>query len=198
MSTKVHVIFYSMYGHVWRMAEAVGLYQVSELVPDAILEQSGAKKARAQFAQIPFATLEQLSDADAIIFGTPTRFGNMAAQMRNFLDQTGGLWMQGALINKIGSVFTSTASQHGGQETTITSFHNTLLHHGMIVVGTPYSEPALSNMDEITGGTPYGASTITKADGSRLPSENELKIARFQGRHVATLAKQFKAGARVN
>src|ERR1700726_1054480 len=210
MSTKVHVIFYSMYGHVLRMAEAVaagarevgevevGLHQVSELVPDAILEQRGAKKARAQFAQIPFATLEQLSDADAIIFGTPTRFGNMAAQMRNFLDQTGGLWMQGALINKIGSVFTSTASQHGGQETTITSFHTTLLHHGIIVVGTPYSEPALSNMDEITGGTPYGASTITKADGSRLPSDNELKIARFQGRHVATLAKQFKDGMRTS
>src|ERR1700680_3054837 len=165
MSTKVHVIFYSMYGHVWRMAEAVAAgaggggerggrrFQVSELVPDAILEQSGAKKARAQFAQIPFATLEQLSDADAIIFGTPTRFGNMAAQMRNFLDQTGGLWVRGGLINKIGSVFTSTASQHGGQETTITSFHTTLLHHGMIVVGTRYSEPALSNMEEITGGT---------------------------------------------
>jgi NAD(P)H:quinone oxidoreductase type IV len=208
MSTKVQVIFYSMFGHVWRMTEAVaegarelpgvevGIYQVPELVPDAILEQSGAKAARAQFAHIPYATVDQLTDADAIIFGTPTRFGNMAAQMRNFLDQTGGLWVRGGLINKLGSVFTSTASQHGGQETTITSFHSTLLHHGMIVVGTPYSEPALSNMDEITGGTPYGASTITKADGSRLPSENELKIARFQGRHVATLAKQFKDGAR--
>ncbi len=208
MTTKVHVIFYSMYGHVWRMAEAVaegvrdvgevevGLFQVSELVPDAILEKSGAKKARAQFAHIPFATLEHLSDADAIIFGTPTRFGNMAAQMRNFLDQTGGMWAQGTLINKIGSVFTSTSSQHGGQETTITSFHLTLLHHGMIVVGTPYSEPALSNTDEMTGGTPYGASTITKPDGSRLPTENELKIARFQGRHVAAIAKQFKVGSR--
>jgi NAD(P)H:quinone oxidoreductase type IV len=210
MSTKVQVIFYSMFGHVWRMTEAVaegarelpgvevGIYQVPELVPDAILEQSGAKAARAQFAHIPYATVDQLTDADAIIFGTPTRFGNMAAQMRNFLDQTGGLWVRGGLINKLGSVFTSTASQQGGQETTITSFHSTLLHHGMIVVGTPYSEPALSNMDEITGGTPYGASTITKADGSRLPSENELKIARFQGRHVATLAKQFKDGARAS
>jgi NAD(P)H:quinone oxidoreductase type IV len=210
MSTKVQVIFYSMFGHVWRMAEAVvegarevagvevGIYQVPELVPDAILESSGAKAARVQFAQLPFATVDQLTDADAIIFGTPTRFGNMAAQMRNFLDQTGGLWVRGGLINKIGSVFTSTASQHGGQETTITSFHTTLLHHGMVVVGTPYSEPALSNMDEITGGTPYGASTITKADGSRLPSDNELKIARFQGRHVATLAKQFKDGMRTS
>jgi NAD(P)H:quinone oxidoreductase type IV len=208
MSTKVHVIFYSMFGHVWSMAEAVAagarevagveveLFQVHELVPDAILEKSGAKNARAQFAHIPFATVERLGDPDAIIFGTPTRFGNMAAQMRNFLDQTGALWVRGALINKIGSVFASTGTQHGGQETTITSFHSTLHHHGMIVVGTPYSEPALSNMEEITGGTPYGASTLTKPDGSRLPSENELKIARFQGRHVATIAKQFKDGAR--
>jgi NAD(P)H:quinone oxidoreductase type IV len=153
---------------------------------------------RAQFAHIPYATVDQLADADAIIFGTPTRFGNMCAQMRNFLDQTGGLWVRGSLINKLGSVFTSTSSQHGGQETTITSFHTTLFHHGMIVVGTPSSELALSNMDEITGGTPYGASTITKADGSRMPSENELKIARFQGRHVATLAKQFKDGMRAS
>jgi NAD(P)H dehydrogenase (quinone) len=207
MSTKVQVVFYSMFGHVWRMAEAVaagvrevpgveaGLYQVNELTPDVILEKSGAKAARAQFAQIPFATVDQLADADAIIFGTPTRFGNMAAQMRNFLDQTGGLWVRGALINKIGSVFASTGTQHGGQETTITSFHTTLLHHGMIVVGTPYSEPALSNMDEITGGTPYGATTLTRTDGSRLPSDNELKIARFQGRHVATIAKRYKSGA---
>jgi len=207
MSTKVHVVFYSMFGHVWRMAQAVaagvrevpdveaGLYQVNELTPDVILEKSGAKAARAQFAQIPFATVDQLADADAIIFGTPTRFGNMAAQMRNFLDQTGGLWVRGALINKIGSVFASTGTQHGGQETTITSFHTTLLHHGMIVVGTPYSEPALSNMDEITGGTPYGATTLTRTDGSRLPSDNELKIARFQGRHVATIAKRYKSGA---
>jgi NAD(P)H:quinone oxidoreductase type IV len=206
MSTKVQVIFYSMYGHVWRMAEAVaegarevagsevGLYQVPELVPDAILEKSGAKAARGQFAKVPFATVEQLGDADAIIFGTPTRFGNMAAQMRNFLDQTGGLWVRGALIGKIGSVFASTGTQHGGQETTITSFHTTLLHQGMIIVGTPYSEPALSNMDEITGGTPYGATTLTRADGSRMPSENELKIARFQGRHVTQIARQLAAG----
>jgi NAD(P)H:quinone oxidoreductase type IV len=206
MSTKVQVIFYSMFGHVWRMAEAVAagarevagaevsLWQVAELVPEAILEKSGAKVARGQFAQIPYATIEQLGAADAIIFGAPTRFGSVAAQMRNFLDQTGGLWAQGVLINKVGSVFTSTASQHGGQETTITSFHVTLLHHGMIVVGTPYSEPALLNMEEISGGTPYGATTITRADGSRLPSENELKIARFQGRRVAEIARQLVAG----
>ncbi|MGA2411127.1 MAG: NAD(P)H:quinone oxidoreductase [Candidatus Binataceae bacterium] len=207
MKVQVQVIFYSMFGHVWRMAEAIaegvraipdaeaGLYQVHELVPDDILAKSGAKAASAAFAHIPFATLEQLTEADAIIFGAPTRFGNMAAQMRNFLDQTGGIWMRGGLIGKVGSVFTSTGTQHGGQETTLTSFHTTLFHHGMIVVGTPYSEPGLSNMNEITGGTPYGASTLTKPDGSRLPSANELAIARFQGRHVATIAKQLKAGA---
>ena len=193
-------MFYSMYGHVYRLAEAVAagakevantevsLYQVSELVPDDVLEKSGAKAARAAFARVPVAKPEQLADADAIIFGTPTRFGNMCAQMRNFLDQTGGLWMKGTLIGKVGSVFTSTASQHGGQETTITSFHSTLLHQGMVIVGVPYSEQRLLNMDEITGGSPYGASTITKGDGSRLPSENELAIARFQGRHVAEIA----------
>jgi len=200
MATKIQVVFYSMYGHVYRLAEAVAagakevantevsIYQVPELVPDDILEKSGAKAARAAFARVPVAKPEQLADADAIIFGTPTRFGNMCAQMRNFLDQTGGLWMKGTLIGKVGSVFTSTASQHGGQETTITSFHSTLLHQGMVIVGVPYSEPRLLNMDEITGGSPYGASTITKGDGSRLPSENELAIARFQGRHVAEIA----------
>jgi NAD(P)H dehydrogenase (quinone) len=135
---------------------------------------------------------EQLAEADAIIFGTPTRFGNMCAQMRNFLDQTGPLWMKGSLIGKVGSVFTSTASQHGGQETTITSFHSTLLHHGMIIVGVPYSEQRLVNMSEITGGTPYGASTLAGGDGSRQPSENELAIARFQGRHVARIARKLK------
>jgi NAD(P)H dehydrogenase (quinone) len=200
MATKIQIVFYSMYGHVYRLAEAVAagakevantevsLYQVPELVPDDVLEKSGAKAARAAFARVPMAKPEQLADADAIIFGTPTRFGNMCAQMRNFLDQTGGLWMKGTLIGKVGSVFTSTASQHGGQETTITSFHSTLLHQGMVIVGVPYSEQRLLNMDEITGGSPYGASTITKGDGSRLPSENELAIARFQGRHVAEIA----------
>jgi NAD(P)H:quinone oxidoreductase type IV len=169
----------------------VSVYQVPELVPDDILEKSGAKAARAAFADVPVAKPEKLAEADAIIFGTPTRFGNMCAQMRNFLDQTGGLWMSGALVGKVGSVFTSTASQHGGQETTITSFHSTLLHQSMIIVGVPYSEPRLVAMTEITGGTPYGASTITGADGSRLPSENELAIARFQGRHVAEIAARL-------
>ena len=204
MATKVLVVFYSMYGHVYKMAEAeaegarsvagvdVTLAQVPELVSDAALERTGAKAAQAAFAHIPVAEPAMLAEADAVIFGTPTRFGNMAAQMRNFLDQTGGLWMKGALVGKVGSVFCSTGTQHGGQETTITSFHTTLLHHGMIIVGVPYSEPRLTNMSEITGGTPYGASTLAGADGSRSPSENELAIARFQGAHVAEIARKLK------
>ena len=200
---KVQVVFYSMYGHVWRLAEAVvagaqevsdtevTLYQVAELVPDDKLEKSGAKAAREAFADVPVAKPAQLADADAILFGTPTRFGNMCAQMRNFLDQTTRLWLEGGLIGKVGSVFASTASQHGGQETTITSFHSTLLHHGMIVVGVPYSEQGLLRMDEISGGTPYGATTLAGADGSRLPTENELAIARFQGRHVAEITRKL-------
>jgi NAD(P)H dehydrogenase (quinone) len=200
---KVKVIFYSMYGHTYRLAEAaaegarevkgaeVELLQVAELVPEAILERSGAKQARAAFAHIPVAELQHLADADALIFGTPTRFGNMCSQMRNLLDQTGPLWAKGALIGKVGSVFTSTGTQHGGQETTITSFHSTLLHHGMVIVGVPYSETRQNTMDEITGGSPYGASTITGMDGSRWPSENELAIARFQGRHVAAIAAKL-------
>ncbi len=156
-----------------------------------MLERYGAKAAQAVHAHIPVATPDQLSEADAIIFGTPTRFGNMCAQMRNFIDQTGKLWAAGKLIGKIGSVFTSTGTQHGGQETTITSFHSTLLHHGMIIVGVPYSEQGLVNMKEITGGSPYGAGTLAGSDGSRRPSENELSIARFQGRHVAAIAKKL-------
>ncbi|HTT40487.1 MAG TPA: NAD(P)H:quinone oxidoreductase [Burkholderiales bacterium] len=207
MATKVQVVFYSMYGHLYKMAEAVAagarevqgaevsLYQVPELVPDDVLAKSGAKAARQAFAHVPVIQVDQLAEADAIVFGAPTRFGNMAAQMRNFLDQTGGLWMKGALVGKVGSVFTSTATQHGGQETTITSFHSTLLHLGFIIVGVPYSEQRLLNMNEITGGSPYGASTLTGGDGSRQPSENELAIARFQGRHVASIAAQLKRGA---
>lgn len=202
--TRVFVVFYSMYGHVYRMAEAIAegarqvpdtevtLFRVPELVPDEALKQSGAAAAQAAFAHVPIIEPDQLAEADAIIFGTPTRFGNMAAQMRNFLDRTGRLWMNGALIGKVGSVFCSTATQHGGQETTLTSFHTTLLHHGMIVVGVPYSEQRLTEMGEITGGTPYGATTLAGPDGSRLPSENELAIARFQGQHVAEIASRLK------
>lgn len=204
MSTKILIVFYSMYGHVYRMAEAVGegarevkgaevtLAQVAELVPDAALERTGAKRARAAFAHIPAATVEDLEHADAIVFGTPTRFGNMCAQMRNYLDQTGGLWAKGKLVGKVGSVFTSTGTQHGGQETTLTSFHSTLLHHGMIIVGVPYTAGGLSNMTEISGGTPYGASTLAASDGSRQPIANELEVARFQGRHVADIARRLK------
>ena len=202
---KVQVVFYSMYGHVWRLAEAVAegarevpgaavkLFQVPELAPPDVLEKSGAKAARAAFAHVPQAEVDKLAAADAILFGTPTRFGNMCAQMRNFLDQTGALWMNGALVGKVAGVFTSTASQHGGQETTITSFHSTLLHHGMVIVGVPYAEQRLLNMDEISGGTPYGATTLAGTDGSRRPSENELAIARFQGKHVAGIAAKLAA-----
>ncbi len=200
---KVQIVFYSMYGHVYQLAEAiaegarevpdtqVSLYQVPELVPDDVLEKMGAKAARQAFADIPIAEPARLAEADAIIFGTPTRFGNMCAQMRNFLDQTGQLWMKGALVGKVGSVFTSTGTQHGGQETTITSFHSTLLHQGMIIVGVPYTVQELTNMEEITGGSPYGASTLAGGDGSRQPTENELAIARFQGKHVAEIARKL-------
>ena len=203
MPTKIQVVFYSMYGHIYKMAEAVAagardagdtevtLWQVPELVPDDVLEKSGAKAAKAAFAHVPVATVDKLTEADAIIFGTGTRFGNMTAQMRNFLDQTGGLWAKGALIGKVGSVFTSTATQHGGQESTLLSFHTTLLHHGFVIVGVPYSEARQMTLAEITGGSPYGASTITGGDGSRQPSDNELAIARFQGKHVAGIAKRL-------
>jgi NAD(P)H dehydrogenase (quinone) len=196
---RILVLYYSMYGHIEVLAKAVRdgalevegtqveLKRVPELIPEAQAKQIGVKLGQ----EAPFADPNELGDYDAIIFGTPTRFGNMCAQMRNFLDQTGGLWMKGALVGKVGSVFTSTASQHGGQETTITSFHSTLLHHGMIVVGTPYTIPNLTTMDEISGGSPYGASSITGGDGKRMPSENELGIARFQGRHVATIARKL-------
>ncbi len=201
--TRIQVVFYSMYGHIYRMAEAIAegagevdgtevtLLRVPELVPEEALERAGALAAQQAFAHIPVAEVEQLAGADAIIFGTPTRFGNMAAQMRNFLDQTTGLWMRGALIGKVGSVFASTATQHGGQETTIGSFHTTLLHHGMILVGVPYAEARQMTIDEISGGSPYGATTITGGRGERMPSENELAIARYQGRHVAEITRRL-------
>ena len=200
---KVLVLYYSAYGHVERMAQAVAegarsvpgmevaLKRVPELVPDDVARKAGMKLEQ----KAPIATVDELSSYDAIIFGTPTRFGNMTAQMRNFLDQTGALWVKGALVGKVASVFASTATQHGGQETTITSFHSTLLHHGMIIVGLPYSFAGLTRMDEISGGTPYGATTLAKADGSRQPSENELEGARFQGRHVAEIAARLERGA---
>lgn len=206
MKTKIQIVFYSMYGHVYKMAEAVAkgasqiadvdvaIFQIPELVPDAVLEKSGAKEARKSFAHIPVIQPAQLLEADGFIFGTPTRFGNMCAQMRNFLDQTGGLWAKDSFVNKVGSVFVSTGTQHGGQETTITSFHTTLFHLGMVVVGVPYTEKRITNMDQITGGSPYGASTLAGADGSRQPSENELAIAEFQGKHVAQITQALKIG----
>lgn len=196
---KVLVLYYSSYGHIETMAAAmaegarsvagadVTVKRVPELVPDEVAKAAGIRLDQAA----PIASPGELGDYDAIIFGTPTRFGNMAAQMRNFLDQTGGLWAKGALVGKVGSVFVSTASQHGGQETTITSFHTTLLHHGMIIVGLPYSWTGATRMDEISGGTPYGASTLAGADGSRQPSANELDGARFQGRHVTEIATRL-------
>jgi NAD(P)H dehydrogenase (quinone) len=203
---KVLIVFYSMYGHIYRMAEAMAegvrqvpgaeavLRRVPEPLPDETLKKMGALDAQKAFAHIPVATVDELPSAGAIIFGTPTRFGNMCAQMRQFLDATGELWAKGALIGKVGSVFTSSATQHGGQESTILSFHITLLHQGMIVVGLPYSFQGQMRIDEITGGSPYGTSTITGGQGERMPSENELAAARFQGKHVAAIASKLAKG----
>jgi NAD(P)H dehydrogenase (quinone) len=169
----------------------VEIRRVPETLPQEVLAKMGAVEAQKQFSHIPVCTVDQLPDADAIIFGTPTRFGNMCGQMRQFLDATGQLWAKGSLVGKVGSVFTSTATQHGGQESTILTFHVTLLHQGFVVVGLPYAFQGQMRMDEITGGSPYGASTIAGGDGSRMPSENELEAARFQGRHVATIAARL-------
>jgi NAD(P)H dehydrogenase (quinone) len=197
--SKVLVLYYSTYGHIETMAYAVAegarkvagtevvVKRVPELVPEDVARKSHFKLDQ----KAPIATVDELPQYDAIIFGAPTRFGVAASQMRNFLDQTGGLWFNGALIGKVGSVFTSSATQHGGQETTITSFHTTLLHHGMVIVGLPYSCQAQMGVDEIKGGSPYGASTIAGGDGSRQPSEQELGMARFQGEHVAKIAAKL-------
>ena len=202
---KVLIVYYSMYGHINRMAEAmaegaktvkgaeVELRRVPETLPQEVLVKMGAVEAQKKFENVPTATVDELASAEAIIFGTPTRFGNMCGQMRQFLDATGGLWAKGALVGKVGSVFTSSATQHGGQESTLLSFHITLLHHGFVVVGLPYSFQGQMRNDEITGSSPYGASTIAGTQGERTPTENELQAARFQGAHVATIAsKLFK------
>ncbi|MEI2735657.1 MAG: NAD(P)H:quinone oxidoreductase [Rhodoblastus sp.] len=198
--TKVLILYYSSYGHIEKMAEAAAegvreagaeavIKRVPELVPEEIARNSHFKLDQAA----PIATVAELPDYDAIILGVPTRFGNMPAQMKNFLDQTGGLWMQGKLIGKVGSVFTSTATQHGGQESTILSTHIVLLHQGMVIVGLPYSFQGQMGVKDVTGGSPYGATTISDGDGSRQPSENELAGARFQGRHVAQIAGKLAA-----
>ncbi len=200
---KVLIVYYSMYGHVHRLAEAVAegarevagaqveLRRVPETLPEEVLKKMGALEPQKAFAHIPICQVDELASADAILFGTPTRFGNMCGQMRQFLDATGQLWAKGALVGKVGSVFTSSATQHGGQESTLLSFHITLLHHGMVVVGLPYSFQGQMRIDEVTGGSPYGASTIAGGQGERMPSENELAAARFQGKHVATIASKL-------
>ncbi len=198
---KVLVLYHSYYGHIEAMAGAVAqgarevegvsvdVKRVPETVPAEVFAKTGGKADQ----PAPVAQPAELANYDAILFGTPTRFGNMSGQMRNFLDQTGGLWVSGALVGKIGSVFVSSATQHGGQESTILTFHPTLLHHGMIIVGLPYAEARQMGLDEIKGGSPYGASTIAGGKGERMPSEQELGMAAYQGRHVATIAKKLFA-----
>jgi len=200
---KVLIVYYSMYGHIQRMAEAVAegakevggteveMRRVPETLSVEVLSKMGAVEAQEAFSHVPICKVDELASADAVIFGTPTRFGNMCGQMRQFLDATGQLWAKGALVGKVGSVFTSSATQHGGQESTILSFHFTLLHHGFVIVGLPYSFQGQMRIDEVTGGSPYGASTIAGGQGERMPSDNELAAARFQGKHVATIASKF-------
>ena len=202
---KALVVFYSMYGHVYKMAEAIAegvreiegaevvLKRVPETLPVEVLEKMGAVESQKGWEHLPVADPNELGDYDLIFFGTPTRFGNMTGQMRQFLDATGDLWMKGALVGKLGSVFTSTATQHGGQESTILTSHVTLLHQGMVIVGLPYTFQGQMTLDEISGGSPYGASTISASDGSRQVSENELAGARFQGRHAAEIAAKLSA-----
>lgn len=202
---KVLVLFYSTYGHIYQLAQAIAegarevagadvvIKRVPETLPAEVIKAMGATEAQKAFADVPVATVDDLGDADAVIFGTPTRFGNMTGQMRQFLDATGGLWAKGKLIGKVGSVFAGSATQHGGQESTILSFHTTLLHHGMVIVGLPYSFQGQTRIDEITGGSPYGASTIAGGKGERMPSDNEIAAARFQGKHVAEIAKKLSA-----
>lgn len=202
---KVLIVYYSMFGHVHRMAEAVAegarevpgtevvLRRVPETLPQEVLEKTGASAFQETFSRVLVCTPRELAEADALIIGTPTRFGNMCGQMRQFFDATGGIWKAGALVGKVGSVFTSTATQHGGQESTILSVHTTLLHHGMIIAGLPYTFEGHSRIDEMTGCSPYGASTIAGNDGSRLPGETELAGARFQGRYVAQIAAKLAA-----
>jgi len=200
---KVLVVYYSMYGHIYKLVEAVAegvrlvpdaktvIRRVPETLPKEVLEKMGALEAQKQQSQVPVCTVDELAQADAIIFGTPTRFGNMCGQMRQFLDATGQLWVKGALVGKVGSVIASSNTQHGGQESTILSFHITLLHHGMVIVGLPYAFQGQMVTDQVSGCSPYGASTIAGADGSRMPSENELAGARYQGEYVATIARKL-------
>ena len=202
---NVLIVYYSLYGHIATMAQAVaeGVHQipgmtatlrrVPETLPEDVIAKMGATEAQKAQSQVPVCTLEELEAADAVVFGTPTRFGNMCGQMRQFLDATGSIWMRGGLIGKPGGVFCSTATQHGGQETTLMASIQTLLHHGMVVVGLPYAFAGQMRLDEVTGGSPYGATTIAGGDGSRRPSENELDAARFQGNHIAAITQKLRA-----
>lgn len=198
--TRILILYYSSYGHTEQMAEAAAegvraagaeavIKRVPELMPDDVAKSAGVKLDQ----KAPVATPQELADYDGFLFGTPTRFGNMAGQMKNFLDQTGGLWMSGALVGKPAGVFTSTATQHGGQESTILTFHTVLLHQGLVVVGLPYAAKGQMTLDEISGGSPYGATTIAGGDGSRQPSANELELMRWQAEHLAKIATKLKA-----
>lgn len=203
--SKILIVYYSLYTHVHQLAQAIAegakevqgcevvLRRVPETLPPEVIAAMGAEEAQKSMAHIPVAKVDDLVEADAIIFGTPTRFGNMCGQMRQFLDATGQLWANGALVGKVGSVFASTATQHGGQESTILSFHTTLLHHGMVVVGLPYAFAGQMDNSEITGGSPYGATTIAGTQGERIPTANELAGARFQGAHVARIASKLSS-----
>ncbi|GAB1489725.1 NAD(P)H:quinone oxidoreductase [Opitutaceae bacterium] len=205
MSTKIKIVFHSLYGHIYQLAEAmaagarevsgveVELLQVAETLSPEILGKMGAVEAKKAFAHIPVADPKTLGEADAILLGSGTRFGSASAQMQTFLDATGQLWAKGALVGKVGGVFTSTATQHGGQETTLISMQTFLFHHGMVVVGVPFAAPELSHMETLTGGSPYGSGTITGPQGQRLPSDNEKAIARFQGKHTAQIAAKLAA-----
>ena len=204
MPTNIQIIFYSMHGHIYRMAEAVAegarsvpdtkveLLQVKETLPDEVLKKMGALEARKAYGHVPIAQVERLPEADALILGIPTRYGLVVSQMQSFIDATGQLWLKGAMVGKVGSVFTSTATQHGGHEATILAAHTFLFHQGMVVVGVPYACAELMNMNEITGGSPYGAGTLAGPKGDRQPTPNELTIARFQGKHVAQIAARLK------
>ncbi|SFQ22683.1 NAD(P)H:quinone oxidoreductase [Hymenobacter arizonensis] len=200
---KTLVLFYSTYGHIWKLAEAIAegarqvdgnevvIKRVPETLPQSLLDQIGATEAQKAFSHLPVATPDELTEYDAIIFGTPTRYGNLCGQMQAYMDSTGGLWAKGALVGKVGGAFVSTATQHGGQETTIRAFHTELLHHGFVIVGLPYAWQGQMGHEEVTGGTPYGASTVAGGQGERMPSENELEGARFQGKHTAEIAKKL-------
>jgi NAD(P)H dehydrogenase (quinone) len=190
---KTLVLFYSTYGHIYKMAEAVAEGAREVAGNEVVIKRVPETLPKEVFAHIPVVTPNELTEYDAIIFGTPTRYGNLCGQMQAFMDSTGGLWATGALVGKVGSVFVSTATQHGGQETTIRSFHTELFHHGFVVVGLPYAWQGQMGHEEVTGGTPYGASTVAGGQGERQPSPNELEGARFQGRHTAEIARKLSA-----